>query len=570
LFFLPPPARALTNVCPGIDVRDGRIRLDANERVLVCGKEKAQPAWKEVPLSQAQYMLNVILQNRGYFHARFERQGEGESEKLIVTLGGLTRVTGIEVAGDRGLIDIGKKRGVVDEPLEPSKLDEVERWAQFELENHGYACPIVDTRAEAWNGKIVLDVKGGGQKRIGRIERLGYDGLDVESFRRFEAFQPGDVYDVVDTQITTTRLLNYGFFQDAMLAKHCRGDLVDLTLTAHRGKAHIFRFGIGASTEEFPFADIWYKNTFLDHRASSYTAGLRLSPRRQGLDLSSELYVVPWSHLFYLGPRAKIERRDENAYETNRLEVGADLGRQWDMGKVRLAGTFGPTWNYERTARGVGPGDVDYLSWDGHLLFMSHYYEAFTGAQDGGWTGEFRFSEQRKGVGADLNVDRYELSFKHLWNVGNYAPPLFVFAARMNAIGVNFSEFDNANRDALPVAYRIYYGGNENLRGFARSSLDNGGLGFLTALSAGFELRLIEQLPFHLQPFLLADVGQLGGRSFKLFDPLYTSTGAGLRWPSPFGTLRGLAAHGNIANGDASTQGYKQEWVYFVSFGQEF
>jgi len=55
-----------------------------------------------------------------------------------------------------------------------------------------------------------------------------------------------------------------------------------------------------------------------------------------------------------------------------------------------------------------------------------------------------------------------------------------------------------------------------------------------------------------------------------LDKPLFVSEGLGLRWASPFGTLRGSAARGMIWDGDDSTKEYPQEWVYFFSFGQEF
>src|SRR5687768_15194253 len=103
LFFLlfSETSSALSEVCPHIFMREGKLRLDANQRVLVCGKDEALPSWQKVPLSQAQYMLNVILQNKGYFNAKFERSGD----KLFVERGVLTRIKSLELRGDRRLLD---------------------------------------------------------------------------------------------------------------------------------------------------------------------------------------------------------------------------------------------------------------------------------------------------------------------------------------------------------------------------------------------------------------------------------------------------------------------------------
>jgi outer membrane translocation and assembly module TamA len=55
-----------------------------------------------------------------------------------------------------------------------------------------------------------------------------------------------------------------------------------------------------------------------------------------------------------------------------------------------------------------------------------------------------------------------------------------------------------------------------------------------------------------------------------LEEPIFVSEGFGLRWASPFGTLRGSAARGEIYNEAGVADEYPQEWVYFLSFGQEF
>jgi outer membrane translocation and assembly module TamA len=255
--------------------------------------------------------------------------------------------------------------------------------------------------------------------------------------------------------------------------------------------------------------------------------------------------------------------------------MGADIGRKWDIEDTRLDGRVGPTLNYVNTIQGLGPDDVSYFSWRGKAQAMNHLYEAFIGNQFEGWISDIEYNGQRKGLGSPLNVDRYEARMKYLWNLGGYSPPLFVLAWRAEAVVVNSTEVTAASesdvdksRELLPIDYRVFYGGDRNLRGFTRQSLDNEAKGYLTAISTGVELRLIEELPKHFQPFLLFDAAKLGDRRLVLGRQIFSSWGLGMRWPSPIGTIRGSAAKGEISSpGDSR---YKTRWVFFLSLGQEF
>jgi translocation and assembly module TamA len=122
----------------------------------------------------------------------------------------------------------------------------------------------------------------------------------------------------------------------------------------------------------------------------------------------------------------------------------------------------------------------------------------------------------------------------------------------------------------IPTSDRVFVGGDQNLRGFPRKGIDNQGLGYLTFLYLGFELRLIEELPYRLQPFLLWDLGQTGNKRYTVDPTLFISEGIGLRWLSPFGTLRGSIARGRVLYYEITDTFVPEQWVYFISFGQEF
>ncbi|MGE3683611.1 MAG: hypothetical protein AB7G93_17960 [Bdellovibrionales bacterium] len=554
-------------LCDNIILREGKIALGKNERTLVCGSSAGMEGWQDVPLPQAQYHLRVFLQNEGYLAPRFEREGS----TLHVWAGPRQEIAEFIIEGAGEVLDRSEKREVVGEPLTPAKLDEIEKWINVQLRSQGYACPETEVVAQVWDRKVIAHVKPGPRRRIVEVQREGFDGLDAEILARYQAFNVGDWYDVRELELTTARMQTDGLFQSAYFDTECRGEDVHLNLHALVGKPHVLRFGVGASTEEFPFADVWYIDTRLDDRGSSLEARLHTSPREQSLSGSSKIYRVPWSRRTFFGPRFKLERESERSHEVLSAEAGADLGRQWDRWNLRMEGRFGPTLNHVKTVRGVGPEDVSFLSWRGVGMVMTHPYELYRRDQFYGWSASLDYQGQRKGIGSELNVDRYELDFRHLYNFRGYSPPLFILGSRIEAVGVDTNPVDlEQDRTLLPVDYRVAYGGDQNLRGFGRRVLDNDGLGYLTALYLGFELRLVDELPYKLEPFLLWDGAKLGEKRYTLGESVFTSHGAGLRWPSPFGTLRGSAARGRILNETPATQKYPEEWVYFVNFGQEF
>ena len=556
-------------LCDNIRLEEGRLTLSKNAKLLVCGSGKrGQEGWTDVPIPQAQYQIKVLLQNEGYLNPRFERR----DQELIVWSGRRDRIEKLIVHGAEHLLKPSRKRQIIGQPLTPEKLDELKRWADTELQAQGYPCPRVDIKAQAWDHTVIIDVDLNVRRRIGGFDYQGLNGLDTETIARYQATEPGAWYDIRDTQLTSNRMLADGLFQSAYVVDECKPpDTVELHLRASVGRPRIFRFGVGASTEEFPFVRVTFRNARLDDRASSFTSTLYASPRSQSLDAGAEFYRLPFSRRMFWAPRALVARTKERSGEYNRAELGVDLGRYWDAWSTRMQARGGPMINYVDTVEGIGPSRLTYLGWNGRYSVMNHAYELGQREQREGWTGDFGYRGQRQGIGSPINVDRFEFNFKSLWNPTRQAPPLFIVASRLQAIAVNANPAEfNQNSKTLPVDNRVFYGGDQNLRGFPRQSLRNDKFGYLTALYLGIELRLIEQLPYHLEPFLLIDSAQLGIRRMTLDAPVFGSGGFGLRWASPFGTLRGSFARGRIFKGDDETSAYPQTWVAFVSFGQEF
>ncbi len=567
IFFLFEAKAWDKKICPNIVLKEGNVKLNSNEKVLVCGSDQDNESWKNIPLPQSEFHLKSILQNLGYQNPHFERDG------LILNVwsGPQDKIKSLIVQGADGVLRPEKKRKIVGFPLMPEKLNDVDAWANLGVRSQGYACPRLRVEAHAWDGTILEEVELNGKQQFSDVDYGDLDGLNSDIMDRYQPFEKGDSYDIRKPQLMGSRMMNDGLFQSVYFVTDCQDQYANLQLKAAVGKAKILRFGIGASTEELPFTDITFKNARLDNKASSFTAALHASPRLQSLTLGSELYWFPGWQRSFLGPRFRLARQSEDTFETKTAKVGVDLGRYWDQWNTRFSGRWGPTLNSVKTVRGVGPENATYTTIEGSMLVMEHLYESSLREQYEGWTANIFYRGQKKGIGSNIDANRYEVNFKQLWNLGGFAPPLFVLGTRIEGTTVDADALEaGQSQDLLPVEERIYLGGDQNLRGFPRLSINNEGLGFLSALYLGFELRLIEELPYHLQPFFLFDLARTGSRRYTLDSPNFSSYGAGLRWASPFGTLRFSAARGQVDKVNSTSISYPEQWVYFLSFGQEF
>lgn len=588
-------------LCPQITVHDGEIDLNDNEKILICGQSDGPEGWRSNPLPQAEILLRAVLASAGYQSPSFERG----FDYLKVWKNKKSLIERIETVGDQGLFDVSKKRKILGYPMVTVKLDEMEAWADLITKSQGYACGTNNVQAFVDSELLTITTDLDKKRRFPKYEVTGLEYFNRDILDRYQPFEnaadggaiidsangtdanTGDFYDIRKTQIMTTRMLSDGLFQTAFFTVRCKPNVnpktpltaseksseknFSLRLETSVGKPHILRFGIGGSTEELPFLDASYRNTHIDNRASSYTISTHLSPRIKSLTADSELYLVKdWTRTFF-SPKFKVSQETENSYEANFARLGYDIGRNWDMWNTRMQARGGPVLNYSKTLRGEGPQDIKYSSFEGMIQIMSHNYEFHLRDQYEGWLFQFFYRGQNKGLGSAVDLHRFRTSLKTLWNLGGYYPPLFVLGARFEQTVVDvYNQTQDVSVADIPIEDRIFLGGDQNLRGFGRGTIDNSGLGYLTAFYMGFELRLIEELPYRLQPFLLWDYAKLGASENHFDSSIFISEGLGLRWLSPFGSIRGSAARGRVWNKNADTESYPEKWVYFLSFGREF
>ncbi len=410
------------NICENIIVQGDRIELNRNEKILLCGIAEGPQPWNEIPLPQVKLHLRNILNNLGYFQSTTEIR----ENKLFVQTGPQQKITSVSTSHLNNILDVNKLRNVVGKPLVPGKLDEVDSWANFKLQSQGYACSDISLKAQSETGKVQVNVKASSPKFFSAVFTDNSDQINGELLPRYQPFEMGDMYDVRKTHVMTERLISDGLFQSAYFEIECKEDKVILRLRSSIGKPKILRFGVGASTEELPFADLTFRNAQLDSLGSSFTTTLHASPRNLSLDFTSELYWFRgWNKTFF-APRGHLLREIESAYQSDSARLGADIGRFWDQWNTRFQVRLGPSLNIVTTQRGAAPEHVRYPSFDASLLLMSIDYEYAIRQQHEGWMASLGTRSQSRGLGSEYNVNHYNLNYKYLWNIGNYYPPLFV------------------------------------------------------------------------------------------------------------------------------------------------
>ncbi len=562
LLALACPARA-RDVCPRLRFIGPQIKLSEVEKKLVCG-DPGSDGWKNVSLPQAREFMTGFLQARGHHFPSFDVQGDA----LEVRVGTTTAVRKVTGQGLSGIYDLGKRRKIVGQLLTPSLLDKVKKGVIFELQSRGYACPSVVVTADARSGEVRVDADPGSPYKLAKIEPAQVSKIDPSVFSRYEAFEPGEPFDVRLLSMTSDRIKQDELFLSAYYDVACSTAGLRLTQKVVEGKPHLFTLGVGADTEGLLQAKARLKYSRLGYRASSAEADLFASRLDQSLDAFMNYYLSPDSRLYFV-PEAFLRREDELPYEAAHTQVSFSPAWSHDGEDLHLDVRGGPAYDYFNTIRGLGPQRSRWFAFVTRAQVMTHLYEYYQRDPRRGWTATLETSSRVRGLDSSISDTRIQASGESLWNLGKYEPPLAILATR----GQFGATWVGDRADAftqLPPTDRFFLGGDADVRGFQRQRLPDEAAGFLTELYDGVELRAGDILPAGIQPLIFVDAA-MGGRDYFHVDPdVYYSPGAGIRWAPPFGSIRTTFARGLTWRRGSPTPAPRPHWQFFFSFGKEF
>ena len=541
--------------------------FNSNDKKLICGTDT--PGWKNVPLNQAMYQIGSILEDKGHYQWEYNQK----EDQIIVDPGKLFDLQKIEYINAPDAFFEETFIGVDDDTISSSLLDKIKSWSLQRMQAIGYPCPNIDLRASYKENKVIVDITPGTKRYIHHINREEKEGLRSNSLSRYDAIQSGDLYNRDFLSLTTRRMyadrvVNYAYFETQCNQNEKNEDdneefSVDQNIILDKPNSVVL--AAGASSEEFPLFKAKYQRSRLDKNASTLSTQLYLSSVIQSFSTDFRLYLFNDLPRLYFNPNFEIKRQDEDAYESIFQKYQMAMAYSFDSSSFQINTKLAPTYNVEKNFESEETSNVNYLSLDGNITITDHYYEYYRISPRTGYQLNFSWSSQQKGLGSDFSGNQYRINGKYLFNIGFLDPPILVLGARFDIATVDVDSLD-----LTPQRMRLYLGGNQDIRGFNRKSINNFNRGFLTTAYIGFESRLVSVLPFNLQPYLLFDIAKVGKKSFALSKALLYSPGIGLRWEGPIGNFRVSLAKGKIENKDSSITSEQEGLTLFFSYGQEF
>jgi translocation and assembly module TamA len=393
--------------------------------------------------------------------------------------------------------------------------------------------------------------------------------VDSRVFSRYEAFLPGQPFDMRLLNLTAQRTISDALFVSAYYEVNCSTSGPRIVQRVVEGKPRLYKLGVGFDTEGYAIGKAQWQRSRIGWRDSTLEGSLYASFREETAEASMHAYIDPASRL-YLMPQVIFDREDQIQYQYVTGQASVQPGTSWENERLRADVLAGPVEEHVTTVRGVGPPNDTFLSFRTKWTLMDHLYEYYVPDPRRGWRTALETRSRAAGVQSSLTAHRVTAEGQALWNLGGYEPPLAIFGTRY-WVGTTFVNDPASAQRILAPDMRFFLGGDSNLRGAALNGLPRDQAGFLTVVYDGLELRLGDLLPYGLQPLIFIDAA-MGGRSDAHLDrDVYWSPGAGVRWRLPVGSIRATAARGLIWRRDESAPPlYEPHWQFFVSFGEEF
>lgn len=557
------------SLCPKVWVENkfknllGQSDFSKNEKLLVCGDKNK--GWQNIPKDQIQYFMNNFFRARGYYNSKAIERGH----KIFFVSGDKTKIGKIGFQGAPDGFFAEKYIGVDGKTLKKSRLNKIENWAKNRLRALGYPCPQVDIKASTETGDVIVMINPGKKVKIKEIDRTSANGIDPRAISRYDAFQIGHDYNGTLFALTSNRIVQKEIAEFSNFADACdqtstlKGQFKQEFSQSHHRSV---KLEVGASTQEFPIAKLQWNLLRLDKQASQNRVRLHFSNRQQSLKEELIWYAVPsWPRLS-VEPNIELGRYAENFYVTHVQRYSLGLHYTADDSRNNYQLRVAPTYRNEKTIKGDASKNVGFLAFEAQVALISHLFEYYLTSPRTGYQLQFSWWGRRQGIGSSQNGNRYRINGTWLNNFGGFSPPVMVLGLRFQVEQLVSDGLKNT-----PPSMRLYLGGDNNIRGFNRKQINNGGLGFNQTYYLGTEARFTQFMFLNLQPLVFVDIAKAFAENTRFDRLFFWSPGIGLRWASPIGAVRATAGYGMV-EGETQVQSpqVNEEWTYFVSLGREF
>lgn len=550
-----------TQLCGPIYWKSKPIDIDDFHMRMICGDPKS-PQWEKVPLYQAKIHLEAFLQSRGYANAVIDLS----ETRLLVDRGPLLRLKRSETSPPDKVVNYELRR-YERKAATPTLLSQLEGEAKGEYRNQGFPCAAVSSSIDITMGVATLLSETGAKRRFGPIDIEQHKEFPGPLLRRYYSFKETDEFRQDDLNLTRQRIDESEVVSGSYFVTTCseQSTAEGASYLQHKyvlGLPRTFRFGLGADTEAGPYVYASWKNTRFTSHLGQLSVNASASWERQSLSADGSFYPSLVTPRFYYAFKPIVTRDISTGAEELSASIGFTPGQTWDTADelIRLEGGpyFIRTWHRLDGEDSFRNTFSVALKLD--LSLLSHAYELTKGHPRGGYDFSIKTEFRGPAFGFFTNIFRAETQLKKVWKLGYCGPAECFLAFRQNT-QLNFVNRDVAI-ERIPPSLQTFLGDARNLRGFALENALNPGL---TQVTAGMDLRILPFLSQSFEPYLLADVGRLGKRSWSLEPDLLYAYGLGLRWFSPIGIVNGFVARAVTVNSSLPS-----EWYFFFGLGDGF
>lgn len=556
IFFLVPAHAEPELVCDDVYIAGDDISFSDNEKKLVCDGETK--GWGKIPNNQKIFQIKIYLQNQGYYTPKVERL----TKRTIINTGSRSYIKKVTFLDTPEEFYREKYIGSIGKELTSGNLDEIKSWTSNRLASIGYPCAEIEGRASYVTGEVKVKIVQNARSYIKDLYRENTTRFDPSIFQRYDAFEIGDVYNNDFLGLTSQRVINAGLVSYSYFQHECPKPN-DLTQKFISKKPNTMIFGIGGSSEELPILEFKWKNTGLDNKGSEFNTLVYASNIQQKIEFGLTYY--PWIQAprFSIRPTLKLSRSKELIFETTERKFEVGFRKTKDTSTKKTIYEVVPSYSRETNIDSDLPEEVKITAVKLGLDMTSHYFAFFRNSPRKGYQGGISitpyksFTVEYEEAGTTLDIRGTYLS-----NIADFDPPNFIFGTRFFFKNIVTDEIST-----IPQTYRLYLGGQDDVRGFSRKSINNDEIGYKSVAHLSFEGRFTSVLPYKLQPYLFYDFAKSGLESWQFTQELYHSPGVGLRFESPIGNFRFNMAKGLIANNSTEL---KEGLNFQFSYGREF
>ena len=485
---------------------------------------------------------------------------------FFLDLGPRTRVKVVETFGwptDVPPFPTARFRGIA---LMPKSLDEIQEAASEQFKANGYPCATVAVKAFPEQGRVAITATPNVKRIFGPIMLPESREIDPHALARYRAFHTTDSYDYRLLELTERRIRADGVVSDVVFVPSCEKEQFHLTQRLTAGAQRYVSLGLGFDTEQLLIAKAHFSLSRLTHRGSTLQSDIYASQKIQSWSNLAKFDLWPPTSRTLLYASVDLERRSETLFET--ISVTGKTGVETSLESAAANWDFkaGPVFEFIRVRRGDGLPFSRNMGLEFSETTTSHLYEYFSDSPVSGYKFGLSVQSTMRLLGSTFAATRAKLSGEKIWQLWNdYKSDLVLGLRGFLATTINHEGTTDYSR--IPPTYLNMLGGSDDMRGFGRLELSKGGAGAPSSGYLGFEMRLARVFP--VEPIAFLDAGVLGPSGYEWTPPYYLSPGFGLRYRSPFGTLRGTAAYGYSVGGGAPQDQFSHA-QFFVSFGEEF